>query len=281
MADNKYGVIISQQGIDINYAADYQKVLDSRWRSMEIDEEIMIDQVILIKKQLVNTRVPLHKIHGHSVGHLAAFETQLQSDTSVISGNPNSISIIRFLSDDENIYIDPNSFSNYDVDTTIRLRVFIRIFTLNILEEFTSPVEPFVSASPAAMSRYGARFLDKQRNSGRIDDPNFSSFTMNTDGKQISVHSQGTIRVLESDLEAFKVEHGLPYAPSFLLCELLMPDNPRTDSPDYIKTYASNLVSTYFRASNRDGVLRFGGIQSIVLGDFGYVILKDPMELIG
>ena len=36
------GIMISQEGVPVERAADYQKVLDSRWRFMEVAQEIDI-----------------------------------------------------------------------------------------------------------------------------------------------------------------------------------------------------------------------------------------------
>ena len=39
----RYGVQISQQGIDVSRAADYQKVLDSNWKFLDIAVEKDVD----------------------------------------------------------------------------------------------------------------------------------------------------------------------------------------------------------------------------------------------
>ena len=68
----RYGVQISQQGVSIERAADYQKVLDSNWKFLDIAFEVDID--VKIGMGARPNGYYLVELFNHGLGYIPAFE---------------------------------------------------------------------------------------------------------------------------------------------------------------------------------------------------------------
>lgn len=267
----RYGVQISQQGIDVSRAADYQKVLDSNWKFLDIavekDVEATYNNATLSPK--------LIELATHGLGYVPGFEFMVSSSSRTpFDGSDGIYQFLR--ADNQKIYLSVYNTGTY----TVKGR--IRVFTVNIMDEYSAPTYGNNSAAPAASSRYGAKFLDLNKGVGDIEDEDMVPFTLNTRGKQMSIHKHGT-KVADSTTGTLTLRHEVGYPPTYMLCRV----ETKSEWPyPYTYPYSTDqvsgpLVSAYYSAKADPYDIEFKGVQSIISGRFGYVILKDPAEIAG
>lgn len=277
----RYGVQISQQGIPVDRAADYQKVLDSNWKFLDIAFEVDIDIKISLNGPTNGyTAIPILQ---HGLGYIPAFEYIPSPETVEYTPEPvvnfsgylDSLRLIK--ADNQNVYAN---ILYYGTAINMRLRGKLRVFALDIMTEYLAPTIPVTTTAKTPVSRYGAKFLNLNRGKGDIEDESMLPFTLNTRGKQISVHKHGTQR---TDNGLLTITHGVGYPPTYLICKLEEKDEwasvyPYPFDSQYI---VGSLVSAYYLAKLTKDTIEFRGVQSTLQGLYGYIILKDPAEIAG
>lgn len=270
----RYGVKISQQGIDISRAADYQKVLDSDWKFLDIFQEIDIDITFSFVGRPTGTYlVPLII---HALGHVAGYEFFASVSTAAGGGFTNARNVKSYIfGDDVGVY-----FQTYGGDSG-RIKGKLRVYTINILEEYQAPTVYTISAAIQPPGKYGAKFLDLNRGIGNIEDENMEPFTLNTRGKQISIHKHG-VATGSGNLE---VTHNIGYPPSYMIAKITQASTLGSNFPDlkYSGTQVVSPLTTSFYLARplNANTMRFNGVQTGLFGEYAYVILKDPMEIAG
>jgi len=273
----RYGVQISQQGIDVTKAADYQKVLDSNWKFLDILDEVDID--ITIRPSGVPNGFIVTDLYKHNLGYITGYEFR---PSSLCSGAGTDInSYTSFLRGDRNnIYC---TFL-YTGSQYIRLSGKLRVYNINIAEEYESPNTPVTSISRSPVSRYGAKFLDRNRGDSSIDDETMYPFTLNTRGKQLSIHKHGTATPVDQYSLVLNVTHNVGYPPSYMIAKMY---NKSDWSGIYTYPYGNEsetisvLTQTYYLAKTTATDIEFRGYQSAFGTKHAYIILKDPSEIAG
>lgn len=266
----RYGVQISQQGIDVTRAADYQKVLDSNWKFLDISLDIPIDKTITIS----GTGIRLFEIASHALGYVPGFEF-MPSALSISPVYTDYAGVHEFIkADNQKVYAEISFPGTY------RIVGRLRVFTLNIMDEYAAPSLGNNSLSPAASSRYGAKFLDLNKGMGDIDDEDMIPFTLNTRGKQMSIHKHGT-QVANEVNGTLNIRHDVGYPPTYLICRVIEKSTVTYVWPYTVERVSGGLVSSFFSAKADPTNIEFRGAQSGLFGRYGYVILKDPAEIAG
>lgn len=277
----RYGVEISQQGIPVDRAADYQKVLDSNWKFLDIAFEVDIDIKIGLSG-VSNGFYPI-EIFAHNLGYLPAFEfipspltKELNNQNNVLTnGYRESLSLIR--ADNQKVYANI-LYSGSNIE--MRLVGKLRVFALDILTEYMAPTVAITTTSKSPQSRYGAKFLDLNKGKGDIDDETLYPFTLNTRGKQMSIHKHGTQR---TDAGLLTITHNVGYPPTYMICKFEEKSNwgryyPYPFKTDYV---VGSMVTAYYLAKLTPKTIQFKGVQAALQGLYGYIILKDPAEIAG
>lgn len=276
----RYGIQVSQQGIPVERAADYQMVLDSNWKFLDVAYDMSVDMLINITGPTNGFYVI--PIFQHSLGYLPAFEFMVSSLTADGSNSKVLFSDVRQVlqnirADSKNVFA---SFVYVGNPISIRLVGRLRVFALDILTEYQAPtVTPLGAAEPRG-SRYGAKFLDLNKGNGDIEDETMYPFTLNTRGKQISIHKHGTKYAASSVLT---LQHDVGYPPTFMLAKIEEKSAWQSIYPyPYAEdTIIGSMTSSYFTALVDPVNIEFRGVQSSIVGRFGYIILKDPAEIAG
>lgn len=278
---SRYGLMISQQGIDISRAADYQMVLDSNWKFFNILEELYIDFTSPTFSGANGYKAL--KLYDHNLGHTAAFEfipSQKTGGNIDVLESANAV-VAKLLSDRDSIYLVV-LWTGAMLTSPLTIRGRLRVFSTNILEEYEAPAVPLGPMAPAALEKYGAKFTNRANGSTRIDDESIYPFSLNTRGKQISLHKHG---VAEADgTGRVTVLHNVGYPPTYMIA--------RVKDPSFWGTFYANpfpnekytlgpLLSTPARAKATNTDIVFRGAQSALVGKYAYVILKDPAEIAG
>jgi hypothetical protein len=304
------GFVLSQEGIPVSYAADYQKVIDSRWKFLEIAFDTTID---LSFSNLLTTRnstgvtggthgYNIFTILNHNLGYLPYFEYEIlpNTTTGIYSGLHDSgynwiatIPLNPLFADNNNIYFElayyrqnnaaPNTYTG-----TIRLNVRVKVYAVNLILEYSAPTLNSIGSKSFASSKTGVKML--RGNLGTIGGMDLRNFSTNTTAKTISIQKTGTAVTPSSG--PLVITHNAGYPPSFLMTQVIdrtKSVNPysgsagyNTDATDY-PLYNTPIIlpgdSTIYSSHSDNYQLTVGGVQAALSGYFSYIILKDPAEI--
>lgn len=258
----KLGVSLSQQGVPLSQAADYQKVLDSRWRILEIAEE----QIVEVTHSSWVAGWNLIKLFRHRLGFPAAFE--FVDVGTVLPGNYEPT----FYADTDYIYTDRFWVSG-DSSAPITFKIFFRVYTINIVIDYKAPSVGALAGVKTELGGFGAKFLD-QRPSRGLDEKSKHFYTLHTAARPMAIHQTGTA---EPDVNnQIVVNHSLGYLPTFKLVryEQLPADHPL---PNQMVLHAFGETLGLARADSVN--ITLGGAQAALTGKHAYLVLKDPVEL--
>lgn len=260
------GIVITQQGIPIDGANDYQKVLDSRWKFLDIYTEKYIDVTFDLTGQPTGAK-KLLLLH-HSLPYAAAFEF-IPSSQSI---HHDPFSEVSFIPNDTRsfeggIYYAPYWFSGSDRNI-FRIKGLLRVYALDLRETYKAPSTPLTLVKTSANARYGAKFLDPNRGGTNVDESDPRNFTLHTPTKQISIHMAGIVQAVSGIVT---IEHDVGYPPSYMMCDAVEIDSEIVYGPLF-ESFAVARATTYD--------LKFQGVQaSFGNRKFGYLIIKDPLEI--
>lgn len=272
----RHGVQISQQGIDISQASDYQKVLDSNWKFLDILDEVDID--ITVAPSGIPNGFVATPIYRHNLGYLTGYEFRPSSKSSGLSLTDKELYNQYILGDTKNIYF---TFV-YTGTQSARLVGRLRVYNINIAEEYQAPNIPSTTSSVSPTSRYGAKFVDLNRGVSDIDDESMLPFTLNTRGKQLSIHKHGAVTPATTTSLSLEVPHNVGYPPSYLIAKI---KNKKDWDSVYAYPYGdeqetiSGLTQTYYLAKPSATSVIFRSPLSAFTEKHAYIILKDPAEI--
>ena len=190
MADAEYGISISQDGVPVDRAADYQKVLDSRWKFLEV----LLEQTYKIELpfraalapgtvKAVDTFVTTHGLDDYPA-YEATFTTSGMTENDI--GYPDVIA------DKSSIYLRQIHSANDIIATTITLTV--RVYNLAIFEEYLAPKE-LTTLTSGPESEIGFLSLDGTVPNLGASDQSSVGYSIDTKKKILSVHRTGRVEI--------------------------------------------------------------------------------------
>lgn len=269
-----YGLQISQEGIPINRAADYQKVLDDRWPFLDI----------VIERDIDVTKADWPAASGywtvevlrHDLGYLPAFK--FREYTNLLSSTYSDKVIIATKT---SIYIR-GLFILGDPTTAIRIQGKLRVFACPVAEEFSAPINHYEPRPKKDAYDYGVKIL---KHGSRIRSKDASDFSLNTDAKALSIQQTG---VVMPDVDGHLIiTHNMGYPPTFMIAYLErysawssgyanpLPEqdciHPLNNRTEYGSTIAKSNVTT--------ATLDLAGAQAALTRSHAYLIIKDPVEV--
>lgn len=251
------GLIITQQGIDIERAPDFKKVFDSSWPILEISHEMIVDFEVIIPAggSDVQFRYPLLK---HDLGFRPAF-SYVPDDKYDAFGSGYSFHDAGFHSynlepDNDQIYLTA-LFLAFELPVQLRARGYLRVFNYDPRVEFKAKSEPL--GGDTRKSRYGVKILKTGSTSLRDDE--FSRFSLNSRAKSLTIHQSGLAHAGEDNNFTATIKHDLDYLPSYMIFDAL--GRP-------------NLAARQYGDAKK---LTFSGVQAALSGNFPYIVFKDPL----
>jgi hypothetical protein len=277
------GISISQSGVPVARAADYQKTIDSRWKFLEVEKEGFIDIYIpAIPAGGSNTLQYNQRfiVIAHKLGYYPLFQTSVSvvKGTPADSQNPGSTFLTPVvLSDNKNLYLFPD-YQSFAGQNAITVRVRYRVFAVDISKEYQAPGESPVGAS-GSVSSIGIKFLDGSGES-RINQKSPVGFSADSTKKTLAIHKVTTKDVTSTDNI---VVHGVGYPPSYMMCEA-----PRAVFADHFSGYVIPWRADIFsgpefnpivRVTADTSTIKFTGVQAVFQGKYAFVIIKDPIDL--
>lgn len=178
----KYGIQISQEGIPLERAADYQKVLDDKWPFIDI----VIDRDITISKTdwPAVTAEWIYEIAEHNLGRTPPF-TYRELGTNVINTNQ-----YKMLATKDKIYLVGRWYTG-DPTTPLNIRISLRVFSFDITEEKSYSGEHGTARVRTSARKYGAKVLSPKNVTTNFSSQEMSDYSLNSNAKALSLYKTG------------------------------------------------------------------------------------------
>ena len=260
------GIIFTQEGIPIKQSSDYQRVLDTRWKTMEIAFEKYVD---ISYENWVTGRNNI-EVFIHGFNYLPAFEffqdkDTLEGNTTVLAGQHVSDYIIGTV---DKIFVPIFKLAG-DPSTALRVKGFLRIYRVDITGDYKAPSTSSRSTLPIK-SKYGVKIIDSDDGYKDFDSREVYKYLQNSKEKTLGIHQHG---VLTAESGTVTIDHGLGYSPSFEFVSITNTFSiPGIDCIQPFNSYSGRVSSSTYQ-------LKFSGGQSALFGKYAYLVFKDPVEL--
>lgn len=181
------GIEVTQRGVGIDKASDYQKVLDSRWLFMEVGLEI--DTTFTVPAMGAQTTFGYQRVnimrHGMTRKGVA-FVPAFHASYKITETYNEYLQVIEVAADDTWIYFY-RSYSNGDTPAAWTVQFKAKVYTLPILEAYLAPIE-IAPLSGKTKSTIGIRSLDGTDSSVDINESSSHGFSIDTRKKILSIH---------------------------------------------------------------------------------------------
>ena len=196
MGLSDYGIASSQEGVPVATAADYQKVLDSRFKYLEVESEFDVN--IELPPLAVGRAIYDIPIFTHNLNFLPAYE----SSAVVTAGTMDYGFTPTMLSNKTGIFIRRQE--SYNPTSAQTFKGSVRIYNLAILESYQAAKDnPTLVAGP--VSTYGVRSLDGTVPNLGPTDKSSVGYSIDTKKKILAVHHTGLISINDYQFKRLKI----------------------------------------------------------------------------
>lgn len=286
MADD-YGAIFSEEGVPVTTASDDQKVLDTRWVTLDIAEEPNYTATLTLPTTAPGNGSTLGGTYtnviaySHNLGFLPAFDYEIVSSTV---SDPNAVSVDPvFVSDGQNIYYSAG-ISTLLSSVTVTINVNFRIYNLPITTNYVAPVVQTDPTAAPVQTGYGAKFLNSNSLALSINNSSVENFSFNTQLRPLNILQHGPVTVPSSpsDPNFGKIIINYSYNgrhPVYLLA-IYYPTTAQNGNATLPSPSVGALTFSGGQSTITDTVLTIAGAQSALIGSFAYILLKDPLDIV-
>ena len=271
------GIRISQAGISVDKATDYQKTIDERWPTLEHQFMgiINIENLSTDSPDVLNNaggtiaHVPIYK---HSLGYLPAFRFK---QISYSGFSTTSLITASLFADETYIWLivlkSPGAIS-------INLRGWLAVVDRDCTKEYQAAIDIVTSTQRSQPSRYGLKILNDRTSRG-MGETNKSAYTMNTNAKSMIIQQHGirNASATTSPADSVVVDHRLGYPPTYYMARRYT--HTGSTNPSLGKTVMESIDSVIGLAESNSITLTVQGAQSILSGDYMFIVLKDPVDV--
>jgi hypothetical protein len=231
------GLKITQRGTDLERAADYQTVLDSRWPLVEY-RDYFVDRVVPSGGSMA--------VYEHKLGYAPGWEFMV--DTGF---------------DDASLgYTDKTTFYTSATGVSQHIKGRLRLYLTDLAVNYKADTLTISPELDQGEEPIGIKIIDETEASANMRKPDFNYYTLNTNAKAMSIHMSGA-QPVDGGTNFANVTHGLGYLPTFMAWQT----NSTITEISQISTFSFANTAT----------LSFRGVQSILTGSVAYLILKDPL----
>lgn len=245
------GIAVSQEGVDVSRAIDAQKVLDSRWRYLEISHErlISLDTITSGKTTTIFT---------HGLGFVPAFDCYDITSGTYISGDTTG----GLRADTQSIFFDGTFSGTYSSH-----QIMLRVYNLPITEEYEAPIQKTLPNSYGSARAHGVKIS----HSKGMRENELSEYALNTLGRSLAVQKTGTVAADASTGFEATINHNLGNPPVFLAAYA----DPQKQwvaalNPDFVPFIGEATATKMI----------FTGAQGAITGTIAYVIFKELGETV-
>lgn len=194
------GITVSQEGIPVDKASDYQKVLDSRWLFLEIAHEIDTTIVLPAAAPPAANTVQRVNIMKHNLTREgkamvpAVHGSWLQSAGDINSDQFYGAGIY---ADQEYIFFQRDRFATASALTAVNIKIKAKVYNLDILGDYLA-IQEIPRGSGRANTKYGLTALDGSDSSVTVSGTSSHGYSVDTRKKILSIHKIG-----QKDIYAF------------------------------------------------------------------------------
>jgi hypothetical protein len=181
------GIEVTQEGVDVKRASDYQKVLDSRWLFMEVGLEI--DTTISVPAMALQSSFGYQRVNIARHGMTRKgdpYVPAFHGSYKVAEVYDSFMQQMELAADDTWIYFY-RTYSNGDTPVAWNVHVKAKIYTLPILDAYLAPIE-IAPLTGKTKSNIGIRALDGTDSSVDIGESSSHGFSIDTRKKILSIH---------------------------------------------------------------------------------------------
>lgn len=276
-----YGATFSQNGTPIERAADYQRVLDTRWKTMSI-----VATVHFAKDDLMNGPKVV-KILDHNLGYLPAFEAPFFNTRYEVQST--AAGSYAFVADRKSIYyvkIHPESTTgDYKIEGNIN------VYDLNIEEDFDSKGKG--TLVPATKTDIGMKIIGNGADAAKnVQDKGSLGYSVTTESKAFGIAKVAGAEITGASFvspASVTIEHDLLYPPLVKFITMNPLGTSSTDPNQHILPVPSDSevfcgpMGIGFTASNMwvEAQTNRLIVSSSVNDTYRYVIFREPTEIAG
>jgi len=180
----KFGVAIAQSGTPIARASDYQRVIDTRWKTMSVvaTQKIYIEDAF-VKDQTI-------KLLDHNLGYLPAFEAPFYNTRFEVQSSQSGSYL--FVADRTSIYLILTQGPGVGYEYTIN--GYITVYDLNMEEDYEGGDRGLLGS--VGRSDRGIKLIGNGQYAARdVRDSDPIGFSVTTDAKAIGIDKVGTAQI--------------------------------------------------------------------------------------
>lgn len=266
-----YGATFSQSGTPIDRAADFQRILDTRWKTMSIVETQPFIGGL-------GANFTTYKILDHNLGYLPAFEAPYYNTRYEVQST--AAGTFAFVADRTSIYfvkVNGVDLPKYTMNG------HINVYDLNIEEDFDSQAKGNM-LSPKKTS-YGIKIVgDDEYAAKNVGDAGTLGFAMTTESKALGISRVNQVIITSGgfgeDAKAI-IEHDLGYPPLIKFINM----NPITggitapsNSPVFCGPMGMSFGTNNLWVRAETNRLTVSASQASTLR---YIIFREPTEIAG
>lgn len=270
------GIRISQSGIPVDRAADYQKTMDERWPILEHQFMGIIDmqnfstasEGVLNNAGGTIAHVPIYK---HGLGYLPAFRVKQISYSGFDTFNSSLAD--NMFADDKYIYLivfkSPGAIQ-------INVKLWLSVVDRDCTKEYQAPIEQTTSIQTTNPSKYGLKILNNPTGQG-MNEKNKSAYTLNTNAKSLLIQQHGIRTAGTVTTFQLVIDHRLGYPPTYYAAKRY--EQVGAANPSLGKITMAPIDGIVGLGRSNSIILTIRGAQSALVGDYMFIILKDPVDV--
>lgn len=202
MTKKKKGLGVVQEGADFGTAPDWQHVFDTRWRFMEVWDEIEAEVTVPFAEAAPDNESwywQKVEIQRHGLDFHPAFH----GHKKLIGGSSDSGDERFLYVDDKRLMMAVEVGQSDKQEVTYKIKAII--YNLPILEDYKAPVEPLNSYNLRS-EKVGVRMLDDDRKDVNITERDPDGFSIDTTKRILSVHKTGFKWINEQEKQDLRLE---------------------------------------------------------------------------
>ena len=275
---DEYGAEISQQGIPVKQATDDQKVIDTRWVTLDVQGVYEYNSVVTVPLNNGGGATQGIVLCTHNSGFLPAYDYVINSyslSASVLGETFN------LYADTTNVYL----VSHFGTDASsivLTINVTIQVYTLPITQSFQAPTVQSISAVNESNTGYGIEFVADSNASPTIGQDPVGEYSFSTRLKPLNILQTGTYTVNTAVGSANRgyivINYSYPQNPLYQLCQYY-PNGVTTAHISIPQALVGPLGYQGAKGSVGNGVILITGSGSALSGSFAYILFKDPIGL--
>lgn len=274
---SKAGIRISQAGIPVDRATDYQKTMDERWPLLEHSFMGIVDiqKLSTASEGVIENAggtiafVPVFK---HGRGYLPAFRVK-RIATSGFDSSGTPLEQAMF-ADEQYIYLRIFKSAGAIV---INVKFFLAVVDRDCTQEFQAPIDIITANQVTNPSDFGLKIKNNITAQG-MREKNKKEYNLNTNAKSMAIQMHGVRTAGPGSVPAYNVviDHRLGYPPTYYLAKRAAQTGAVNPMLGRVLIESMNAGSGISSSNTITMLVR--GAQSVLLGDYMFIVLKDPVD---